>query len=268
MNYKYKLIAIDLDGTLLNEKKEITAKNKQSIRKCVDNGIKVVLSSGRAVENITNYIDYLEIKDGYGSAYHGSTIFKAGTNEIVKETFLNSDVAKRIISELINYENIGIIIFTKNCACSFNINKYVDTYNTKKNIEIKLIKSIDEINSDISKILIKAKRETLIDLREKFRHYKDESKIIFSELSLLEFMSLETNKGYSLEQIAKYYNIDLKETIAIGDNYNDMEMIEKAGLGVAVNNAVDDLKNIADYVTINSNEDDAISEVIEKFIFE
>ncbi len=266
MNNKYKLIAIDLDGTLLNEEKIITDKNKNAIRKCLENGIKIVISSGRALEHITNYMEELEITDGYGSAFHGSTIFKAGSNEIVNETFLDTSLAKEIINDLIKCDDIGILVFTNKNTYSNDNNDHVKKYTKNKVVTITEFSDVSEIQGEISKVLIKGERDRLNLLKDDFQKYSDRCKILFSELDLLEFMSLDTNKGFSLEKISEYYGIDIKDTIAIGDNHNDIEMIEKAGVGVAVYNAVEELKKRADYVTVNDNEKDAISEVIEKFI--
>ncbi len=266
MENKYKLIAIDLDGTLLNEDKIITDKNRNSIKKCLDNGIKIVLSSGRALEHITNYMDELEIKDGYGSAFHGSTIFKSGTNEIINETFLDTKLAKEIINDLLSCEDIGLLVFTKQFIYTNDENDHVRKYTRNKFVKITEFSEVSEIKGEISKVLLKGERDRLNKLRNEFQKYGDRCKILFSELDLLEFMSLDTNKGFSLEKISEIFGIALEDTIAIGDNHNDIEMIEKAGIGVAVCNAVDELKVRADYVTINDNEKDAISEVIEKFI--
>ncbi len=266
MENNYKLIAIDLDGTLLTEEKIITEKNKKAIKKCIDNGIKIVISSGRALEHITNYMDELEIKDGYGSAFHGSTIFKSGTNEIVNETFLENKLAKEIVNDLLSCEEIGLLVFTRDKIYSNDVNEYVKQYSRNRIVNITIFSNVEEIQGEISKVLLKGDRERLELLRDQFNDYGDRCKVLFSELDLLEFMSLETNKGFSLEKIAGYFGIDIKDTIAIGDNHNDIEMIEKAGIGVAVYNAVDELKKRADYITVNDNEKDAISEVIEKFI--
>lgn len=263
---KYKLLAIDLDGTLLKEDKTISRKDKESIRKCIENDIKVVISSGRALQNIKVFAEELGIKKGYCSAFHGSTIFRSVDFKIVNETFLNNDLAKEILEKVKLYNNIGIMAYTSKGLYTTESNKLVEEYNNEvKGIELIKINSFNQIKEPISKVLVKGDRELLEQVRLDFKEYDDKCKSIFSELDLLEFVSLETNKGYSLEFIAKMENIDIKDTIAIGDNYNDIEMLQKAGLGVAVANAVDNLKNIADYITCNTNEENAISEVIEKF---
>ncbi len=263
---KYKLIAIDLDGTLLNEEKEISQKNKDAIKKCIDNDVKIVISSGRAKENITMFMKELGITSGYGSAFHGSTIFKAEDFTIVNETFLNDEIAKEILSKINVNTNVGILAYTQQSLYTTNLNEEVEKYHRNKKVKVTTLNNFYGINEPISKILVKGERKVLDEIKASVMMYEDRCKILFSELDLLEFTSLQTNKGFSLEKIAELYNINIKDTIGIGDNYNDMEMIEKAGLGVAVQNAVPELKQKADYVTQATNEEDAISEVINKFI--
>ncbi len=262
---KYKLIAIDLDGTLLNEEKIVTTKNREAIKKCLDNDIKVVISSGRSVEDIKTYIDDLGLKKVYCSAYHGSTIFQSDDLTVVNETFMDRQLANDILEKIVNYDGVGILIFGQNTVYSNKINEYVLEYLKYKKFKVEEIDDVQNINEEISKILVQGRRANLEVIKSDFVYLKDKCRVLFSELDLLEFMSMDTNKGFSLEKIASLYNIDLSETIAIGDNYNDMEMIEKAGVGVAVYNAVDELKSMADYVTKVDNNQDAISEVINKF---
>ncbi len=262
---KYKLIAIDLDGTLLNEEKLITDKNKEALKKCLDNDIKVVISSGRALENIKMFMDELGIKNGYCSAFHGSTIFRAEDLEIVNETFLEGDISKDVLELVSQYNNVGILAYTRNNLYTINKNEFVQQYCGNKHLDATVLNDFNEIQEKISKILLKGKREDLQAIKEKAKIFDDRCRILFSELDLLEFMSLKTNKGFSLEKICEMFSIDINESIAIGDNYNDVEMIEKAGVGVAVYNAVDLLKEKADYVTKNDNNQDAIYEVVNKY---
>ncbi len=261
----YKLIAIDLDGTLLNEEKIITDKNREAIKKCLDNDIKVIISSGRSVEDIKTFVDDLGIQKTYCSAYHGSTIFNCDDLTVVNETFMDKSLAINILKDIVKYENVGVLVFGQKTVFSNKVNEYVLEYLKYKKFKVNEIESLLDIDEDISKILVQGKRSNLENIKLDFAHLNDTCRVLFSELDLLEFMSMDTNKGFSLEKIARMYNIDLKDTIAIGDNYNDMEMIEKAGIGVAVYNAVEELKQKADYVTKVNNNQDAISEVINKF---
>ncbi len=266
MGRKYKLLAVDLDGTLLNEEKIVTEKNLEAIRKCLDNGIKVVISSGRAMEDMKDYTDIVGI-DGYCSAAHGSTIFNAKEMKIIEETFLENEIAKKVIKEIENIEDISILVFTKGLTYTSNMSDYLKLFVSDKTIHIEVIESLELIQDKITKILIRGKRNHLENIKEKMSFLDKDCKIFFTEENLLEFMSLSVNKGHSLQEISKLYNIPIEETVSVGDNYNDLEMIEAAGVGVAMVNAVDELKEKADYVTKNTNNEDAIAEVINKYFF-
>lgn len=262
-----KLISTDLDGTLLNRESAISEKNKIALMKCIDNGVKVVISSGRSKENIKGYMNDLGITNGYGSAFHGATIFKLNDNniEIVNETILEKEVAQDILKKLITYDDIGILVYTPEQLYSIDSNEYVNSYYQKTPVEVKIIDNFSDIKEEISKILIKGDRNHLLEIRDKFLDLNKNCRMLFSELDLLEFMSIDTNKGFGLEKICELENINIANTIAIGDNFNDIEMIEKAGIGVSVKNAVTALKEKSDYVTNATNNEDAIYEVVEKF---
>ncbi len=264
MECKHKLLAMDLDGTLLNDEKIISNKNKEAINKCIEKGVKIVVSSGRSMEDIKEFADEVSATK-YCSGAHGAIIFDSNEMKIIQETLLNSETALEIIKEIEFIEDIAVMVFAKNNTYTHRLTDYLKIFLENKAIRLTKVEDLKQVNEDIIKILVRGERLFLEKLKVKLNYLEDKCKIFFSEENLLEFMSLEANKGYSLEKIAELYNIDMKYTVSVGDNFNDLEMIEKAGIGVAVNNAVCELQQIADYVTINDNNNDAIAEIIEKY---
>ena len=91
--------------------------------------------------------------------------------------------------------------------------------------------------------------------------------MVFSSNILLEFNPKDTNKGTALKRLSEYLNIPMEETMALGDSYNDIEMLETAGLGVAMANSPKDIKDISDYTTLADNNNNGVAEAINKFIF-
>ena len=117
------------------------------------------------------------------------------------------------------------------------------------------------------KILISSDIDTMLNLYKVINtEVGRDCNILFSSKNLLEITSVEATKGQALKFVADRLGIDIKDTIAIGDNYNDIDMIQVAGLGVAIFNAVDDLKSVADYVTKADNNKHAIKEIVDEFI--
>jgi Cof subfamily protein (haloacid dehalogenase superfamily) len=123
------------------------------------------------------------------------------------------------------------------------------------------------LGDTLFKILISSDIDTMLNLYKVINtEVGRDCNILFSSKNLLEITSVEATKGQALKFVADRLGIDIKDTIAIGDNYNDIDMIQVAGLGVAIFNAVDDLKSVADYVTKADNNKHAIKEIVDEFI--
>lgn len=267
----YKIIAIDLDGTLLNDNVEILPENKIAIQKAVEKGVHIIISSGRGYKSINNFVKELEIKDldFYGSAFHGSCVFKISTMEKIKEFYIDRNIILNIYDEIKNSDDIGVIIYKDgDNFYTMNKNSYVDMYYEKIKYPIKIINSYNDISGDFVKMLFIGNNENLIKYYNKFKYLDEKNicKVFFSASYLLEFMNPFASKGDSLKFICNKLGIDISESIGIGDNYNDIELIRDAGLGVAMKNGVDEAKYIANYVTNNDNNNCGVAEVINKFI--
>lgn len=261
----YKLLSMDLDGTLLNSFCKISDKNKSALKDLHEKGIKIVISTGRPKENIKEYMNDLEIYTGYCQAFHGSTIFDIENMEIIKESKFNKEISDKILERISDYDDVGILVYSANNLYTTKANEYVNEYYQRTKMDITVVENFLDIKEDISKILMKCDRQRLLEIQKEFSDFAPYARILFSELDLLEFMSLDTNKGAGLKTICDLYGIDIKDAVAVGDNYNDIEMIKMAGLGISVNNAVDALKDVSDYVLEHSNDEDAICELINRF---
>lgn len=267
----YKLIAIDLDGTLLNDDTKIPNTNKIAIKKAIDRGVHVIISSGRGYKSITNFVRDLDIIDNdfYGSAFHGSCIFKINTCEIIEQYYIDRNVILEIFDEVKDSSDIGIILYKNgDNLYTINRNEYVEKYYNKIYMNINTIDSLHDVTGDFIKMLFVGKREDLQRYYDKFKIFKDEERcnVFFSSDYLLEFTNLQASKGSSLRFICDKLGIHIGDTIGIGDNHNDIDLIKEAGLGVAMKNGVEEAKEIANYITINDNNNSGVAEVINKFI--
>ena len=260
---KIKLISTDLDGTLLNDKKEISDYTKNILNILMnDYKIELIFSSGRPYEGIINYKRILK-NNNDSIIFNGSNIVDKEGKVIYKRT-IEEAIGESIVklSEKYNvcihvYDN-GRYIVSKE---DFPIKSYV-----QKDQSIPAIYGLHHINNyEFDKMLILGEREILDNLKMEIDS-KFDVHSCFSGPFSLEITSKETNKGNALKWICDNKGIDIKEVIAFGDNFNDIEMIEYAGVGVAMGNAEEELKQKADYTTL-SNEEDGVGRFL-KNIFE
>ena len=254
----YKLIALDIDGTLLNSEKKITNEVFNSIQEAKKSGAKVVLSTGRPLPGVTPLLDELNLNDDgdYVICFNGAVV------QEVK--------SKKILSNIEMCHDDFVLI--NNLAKENNTHVHI---NTPTNLIIPTLNNIDivsmneeDINDDITfcKIMIIDEPEKLEEVLENIpKDLFDKYTIVRSAPFFLEFLNKNANKGTALEALCNTINIPLSKSIAVGDEENDQHMIKMAGLGVAMGNARDSIKEIANYVTCSNNEH-GVAKVIDKFI--
>ncbi|MBE5949245.1 MAG: HAD family phosphatase [Lachnospiraceae bacterium] len=261
---KYKLIAADMDGTLLDDRKIITPKNLSAIKKAMANGSIFAFSTGRppiAVEPYRKIID----ENVPVIAYNGAMVV-LGENDIFFNQTLTKEQATIILEHVRKYNTMACI-WSRNRLYVTELGARADKYKINVMTEPVLFDDPETIiNQGITKFL-------WYDTAERTAFFRQELAEPFGKLGItvcpstseyLEFFSSNVSKALSLERLAKHYGIRREEIIAFGDNFNDLEMIEYAGLGVAMQNAPDGVKNAADFVTVSNNED-GIAYVLEKF---
>ena len=246
-----KLIATDLDGTLLNNNKEITEYNINILKELIKNhNVQLILSSGRPYEGIKSYNKILE-NNNYSIIFNGASIVDANGQVIYKQTVEEND-AKTIIKLSEKYDvcvhvyDNGKYIISKE---DFPIKSYVQKEHT-----IDTIIGLENIETyKFDKMLILGKRDILNKFYKEILENTDVHSSFSGDL-FLEITSKIGNKGKSLEWICNNKGISSNNIIAFGDNFNDIEMIEYAGIGVAMANAEEEVKKKADYITLSNNE--------------
>lgn len=263
-----KLIAVDVDGTLLNSKNEITEKTRNALIKAGEEGHKVVIVSGRPTAGVLHLAKELELDKHGGllSNYNGGSITNFETGEVISNHTLDLDLAKDILAKTKNLP-LQIIIPNGDKIISDRENKYLDIERELLKIEGESIEDLREnIDFEPNKIIFANDPEILEEhLPFLSDTYGSTTAQVRSQRIYYEIIPKGLSKGNSLLEIAKYYEIDQKDIIAFGDELNDETMIEVAGVGVAMGNAVDKIKEISDYVTL-SNDEDGIADYLEKFV--
>lgn len=264
----YKLIAVDMDGTLLNENKEISNRCLKAIFELKDKGKHIVIATGRPLNGVMRYVEKLNLFDinDYVVAFNGALVQSTSTKEIIYNKPLSLEEYKDLYAVSQQLE-VNVHALTYDSVLTPKNNPYTIIESDINQIPI-IEGSIDEI--DPSTIIVKV---MFIDDPEKLdvaipklpTWVKEKYAIVRSTPYFLEFLDKSVNKGAGVSAIAQQLGIDREEIICVGDAGNDLDMIRYAGLGVAMGNAMDEVKSAADYIT-HSNEEDGVAFVIEKFM--
>ena len=266
-----KLITIDLDGTLFDDVKKISDENKIAISKCHSLGIKIVIATGRPIKGVMPVLEELGLttNDDYVIIYNGAKILNVGTMNVISSTYINGTTVKDIYSES---KRLGVNIhaFRKSEELiTPKHNPYTDIEATINHLDNHLFdfNNINDNDEFIKCMLVDSKEniDRIIPLVDK--RFTDNYSVNRSSKIFLEFLNKKSDKGKALVELAKYLNIDIKDTMAIGDAGNDLPMIKAAGIGVVMENAFNDIKEYADFIT-KSNLESGVAYAINKLILE
>lgn len=265
----YEIIVLDLDGTLTNSKKEISPKTKEALLKIQQDGKKVVLASGRPTPGILNLAEELKLKEygGFILSFNGAKITNAKTNEIILNETIPQEFIRDIYLSSLEY-GIGILTYTDTQIIAGNgIDEYAKLESQINHLPIMRVDDmLDFIQFPVNKFLMTGKPEVMLEVQTNLRKkFGTKLNIFRSEPFFLEIMPPEIDKAASLDKLLKILNKDKEQMICCGDGFNDASMIAFAGLGVAMKNAQEEVKKLADYITY-SNDEDGIAHVIEKFM--
>lgn len=278
MNQKIKLICIDMDGTLLNSNHEISERNKEALRQAKKLGVNIAITTGRLFGSARYYSNLIGIENTPVIASNGAYI-KTNYEDI---PILENSIPKEIAIEIYK------IIKKHNLKINFNSwdtlmredevpDDHAYTIMNKQLPEDKKVKFI--INSDFisaienfdGKILkgIVIERENLDNLwaaKDELKEiFGDKLHVVSSGTDNIEIMIGTTSKGNAVAHLADILNVNAEEVMCIGDSENDISMLKFAGIGVAMGNGLQMVKDIADYIT-DTNDNDGVAKAVEHFV--
>lgn len=264
----YKMLFSDMDGTLLKNDVEVSEKNKIAIQKAVKKGVQFVICTGRGVFGVERYLEELNLigKEGFVICQNGGAVYDLKDMSLaIRESFSPKvfapivHFARKLDLELYYYDDRIFMAETE----SERVKKYCKVMGSN----VKIMKEPLFHEGEFTKCLITGEREKLLLVQKLVNEIAgNELDCFFSSKIFMEVVKKGVSKGNIMEETAKKARIPIQEVIAVGDSDNDISMIKKAGLGIAVANAEPEVKEIADFVTKNRCEQDAIAEIIEKFI--
>ena len=261
----YKLIAVDIDGTLLNSNGKITKNTKAAIKYAIDKGIHLVLSTGRPVQGIYDIYEQLNLSSP-AITYNGAIVIQHKNGPILYECSLLPIDTEAIIKKGDQLDTT-IAIWYDSQLFTNKLNEKAYEYSTISNIKPKLYTNKQKIfKNGATKILYYDTVDTIHNYEKELIN-SFSSNVVFhtSKPYFLEFVNSEVSKANAMKKLGIFLNIKQEEMISIGDGFNDLEMIKYAGLGVAMNNAPDGVKENAQFIT-DSNDEDGIAKVIYKYI--
>lgn len=289
----YKLIAIDLDGTMLNSYGEVTENTKRVLKQTKQKGAEVVIASGRSIDSI-KYIASEIDSSKYMIAGNGAVVYDRSQNKILYEKYIPKNKALDII-QICEENSIYYNIYTNKTIIADGL-RYNVLYYYKENLKkedqkkthITLVENIEnyikEMNEDekIMKIFICDKNKTVFNsIVRKFSAIEDIDILDVSHMArkvikqgtedipieyyYTEISMKDVDKWYALEFLIKKLGIQKEEVMAIGDNINDRKMIEEAGKGIVMGGSTPKVSEVADYITLDCN-NEGVAKAIEKFI--
>lgn len=257
----YKIIFIDIDGTLRNDKKEITNRTKEAIQKVVQKGIHVVICSGRYRQYVEN-VSKEAMASNYIIACNGGEIYDYKNKKIIYENNLRKQIIMELYQLAEKYK-VQFVINSRDKRVVFNesdniLEEFLKTHSSTQCI------FADE---DASKIrTIKSEVEKLEDVEIINLSKSLLNKDVPAENSLfLDVACRGTSKGNAIKKLCTYLKIDLNDSVAIGDSYNDLPMFEVVKHCVVMGNALEDIKKVADKV-IDTNDEDGVAKFLEKIL--
>lgn len=266
----YKLIAIDIDDTLLNSAKTITNKNKLMIKSALAQDIKVVLCSGRPHKAMEKYASALGIE---GSEQYmitnGGAIIENMHGEFIMQRTLSNEFYREFV-EFTQTNDLSYCVFDVNgniyTSNNYDINRFTIAMAFEGNDDLHIRRPEDlPLNFEITKAVINAKESKLDEITNFIKASFTDYFVVRTGVGYLEIFPKNVNKGNAVKFLAGKLGINMEEVMTLGDRDNDISMIEVAGTGVAMANATEGVKAVANYVTTDNNHD-GVGNAIEKFI--
>ncbi len=287
----YKLVAIDLDGTMLDSYGQVTENTKAVIQKTIEKGTDVIIASGRPIDSIKTIAKEIG-SNKYFIAGNGALIYDIQKNEVLYEKYMKKEKVLEIIKNC-EENSITYNVYTDKTILATslkynvlyyhkenlkkqedkrthiniveNMYEYIQKMKEEKFLKITICDDSKTVFQSIIRKLEKIKDIEILDVSHMSRKVIEQgTEEVPIEYYYTEISSKDVDKWYAIEFLMQKLNLKKEEVIAIGDNVNDKKMIEQAGLGIAMGQSMPQLKELADYVT-SSNTEEGVAIAIEKF---
>ena len=271
---KKRLLFLDLDGTLLNDAKEITPGNREALERTLRLGHGVIISTGRPLKSALEQSVRLGLdKPGcYAIAYNGAIVYDWGKKERLFTRALDQETvakvfahAKELQEHVQTYDSLHVLVEPR--GDNDTVRRYCKMVSMTHRV-------IDDIRTGLTEDPVKClvinyeKKDGLLKMQTWIRENVPMADCFFSCDQLLEVVPQGVNKGEAVRMLCELVGVDIENAVAVGDAANDLAMLKAAGIGVAMANGTDEVKAVANYVTNRDNNHDGVAEVADKFFFE
>lgn len=268
----YKIIACDLDETLISRDRTISKKNIEAIQEVTKLGVKFVPATGRGYNSVHGTLKDLglfEQENQYVISYNGGAITENKDEKLMYFQGITFDEAQALYKRGLEYDHICIHVYTQDQVWVRNFYPEEVTYLQNRQPCTEIFSDDIEFlrGKEIVKVIyMNTHYEYLMKIESEIKDLTGNMDVSYSSNRYMEFNRKGVSKGNGLRRLCEELGVDIKDTIAIGDNYNDLSMIQAAGLGVGVNNTYEAMKKDCDFITDNDCDHSAVAEVIRRFI--
>jgi len=255
------MLACDMDGTLINSEFKVSRENTEAVRYFTDNGGSFTIATGRMISAITMYTQQVSINAPI-IALNGAVIYDMMQDKLLHSTPLGADILEIVDGLRNHFTELGIEVFMPDkmyiCQGSYITRLHCEIINVPY-----IFTDIRMINGVCIKLNLTQKPDYLFKVEQYFNtHYPNAFYLVYSNPHYLEVLNINANKGWGLNTVADILHISHEHVYAIGDSYNDIEMLNKAGFSFAPANAELPVKEAAD-ILVSSNDEHAVQQVIE-----
>ncbi|MDR2648238.1 MAG: Cof-type HAD-IIB family hydrolase [Clostridiales bacterium] len=263
----YRMLVSDLDNTLLTSESRISPEVKEAVVFALSRGVRVILCSGRCYISMRIFEAALGLvsKDQLGISFNGGLIYESLSQKILTDYRLERGLAFELIDRL-KSKGASVLVYQGGVLYAEKKSADILAYRRNALLPVNILNDFHELNGGVSKVLVRGENAFIVRLEESLREKAaGRCNTFFSAGDLLEYCPLEADKGSGMRTVCAYYDIDPAETIAVGDQNNDISMMRLAGLGIAVANATEEAKAAADCVISKTNDQHAVASVIYKY---
>ncbi len=268
----YKIIVCDLDETLISRDRTISKENIEAIKKATELGVKFVPCTGRgynSVHDTTKQLGLYDQENQYVISYNGGAITENKDEKVLYFQGITFEEAEALYKKGLEYDYLCLHVYTPDQVWVRNFYPEEVEYLANRQPCTEIFS--DDIDFLKGKEIVKAiymntDYDYLKRIESEITDLTGNMDVSFSSNRYMEFNRKGVSKGNGLKRLCEILDVDIKDTIAIGDNYNDLSMIQEAGLGIGVANTVEAMKKDCDYITENDCDHNAIAEVINQFI--
>ena len=270
---RFDLLVLDVDGTLHNSHREISDATKNALIEAQKRGKTIAIASGRSIAGIRQTASAISLEEygGYVIAYNGTTVINCKTGECIYNQTLPADLIAPVYEEAAKLQ-VAIMAYrdsAKEIIVAGGVTDYVAADAAASCVTIRETDQfVKELSFPINKIFVSGEPDKMKEVERILqRKFGSVLNVFRSDPYYVELLPKYTDKGVAVDKLVKYMDITRERVMCVGDSNNDLPMLRYAGMGVAMGNASDRIKEQADYVT-DSNDDDGIVKVIEKFMTE